>query len=80
MELSSSWEAANCEATQELPTILCNPKVHYRVHKSPPLVSIMSQIDQAHTIPSYLSNRLIFFRLGVYPKNPFGSKVSSNLA
>jgi hypothetical protein len=29
MELSPSWEAANCAATQEIPSILWNPKVHY---------------------------------------------------
>jgi hypothetical protein len=54
MELSSSLEAANCVATQELPSYLWNSKVHCRVQKSRPLYLILSQIDPVHSTPSYL--------------------------
>jgi hypothetical protein len=73
MELSPSLEATNCEPTQELPRILWNPKVHYRVHNSPPLVPILSQINPIQTIPSYLSK--IHFNI-VHPLTPWSTQWS----
>jgi hypothetical protein len=37
------------------------PMVHYRVHKSPPLLPIRSQISPVHTIPSYLRSYVLVF-------------------
>jgi hypothetical protein len=54
-ELRPSWEATNCSAPQELPSILWNPKIHYLVQRSSPLVPILSHLHPICSIPSYLS-------------------------
>ena len=51
---SPSWEANRFEASQEIPRISRNPKVHYRTHKRPPPVPILGQPNPVHIPTSHL--------------------------
>ena len=51
---SPSWEANWFAASQEIPRISRNPKVHYRTHKLPPSVSILGQPSPVHIPTSHL--------------------------
>ena len=51
---SPSWATNLFAASQEIPRISRNPKVHYRTHKRPPTVSILDQPNPVHIPTSHL--------------------------
>jgi hypothetical protein len=64
-------EANRFAASQEIPHILWKPRVHYRIHKCPPPVSILSQLNPVHTPTSHF--------LKILPSTPWSTKWSISL-
>jgi hypothetical protein len=51
-KLNILGQCPSLQASQEIPLILWNPYLHYRIHTCPPPVSVLSQISSVHVLAS----------------------------
>jgi hypothetical protein len=73
LQLTNFWKADSHSASQEIPRLLRNSKVHYRVHNNPPLVLVQNHMrplyNFSHYFPKIHSNI-------IFPSTPRSSEWS----
>jgi hypothetical protein len=79
----SPWKAGSHSNGQEIHCFLSSPNVQCRVHRSPPLVPVLSRMSPAHTLPPYFPNihftiifRIYFCVFQVLFPSGFRTKIS----
>ena len=72
MQQIPSWQAIWFSASQEIPRILWNSKVHYRIQKFPPIVPILYQINLIHGTTSHFLKILLNI---ILPSTPGSSNL-----
>jgi hypothetical protein len=84
----TSDEQIVAQIIKKIPVIygIWNTNVHYRVHKNPPLIPILSQLNLAHTAPTYMRSVVLIVSLNLHAHLPtklvsssFNSKTFSSL-
>jgi hypothetical protein len=77
MEQIPSSEDNSCSSTEGIPLVLWNPKVHYRVHKSPTLGPVPHQMNPVNTLTTdFLKTHLNI----ILPSTPWSAKRSCHAA
>ena len=66
MKQSPSSGTSRSSNNQEISHIFRNPRVHYCVHNNLPMVTILSQVNQEHTLPTCFIYNPLYYHLPIY--------------